>query len=205
VSFGQGITLPVAADTYLKGGKHFQDLNYGGAPVVDANFPSPERRILLRFDVSSIPAGTTIQSAIMRLYCSTVTTPTNNPKNVNAYYVTASWVEGTLNGSGTANGATWRRRDGIVNWGSAGGDYYTSWVVPGKEEASGSTPLPGAFRQGWVTFDITAAVQYWVDNGPSSNFGMLIRFPNTSSSDIVEFDSRESTSGLAPQLVVVMQ
>jgi hypothetical protein len=197
------LAFPVGADTYLKSGSD-QNLNFGGATLVDVNQQSPERRILLRFDVSSIPGGTTIKSAIMRLYSSNVTSATNNPKSVNAYFIMQSWVEGTLNGSGTANGATWLTRDGTSNWSTAGGNYYSDWAVPGKEEASGSSPLPGEFRQGWVTFDITAAVQYWVDNGPGSNNGMLVRM-QASTSDIVEFDSRESTAGRAPQLVVVSQ
>jgi hypothetical protein len=201
---GQGATLPVAADTYLKSGTD-QIRNFGGATVTDVNYLSPERRILLRFDMSAIPAGTTIKSAMLRVYCRTVTSATNDPKNINAYFVMQSWVEGTLNGTGTANGATWLTRDGTANWSTAGGYYYTSWVVPGKEEASGSSPLPGSFRQGWVTFDITAAAQYWVDNGPGSNNGMLLRMPTTSSSDIIEFDSRETTAGTTPQLVVVYQ
>jgi hypothetical protein len=117
-----------------------------------------------------------------------------------------------MTGTGTANGATWLTRNGTTTWTNTGGAgsgpggyYYTSWIVPGKEEASGVSPLSGSFRQGWVTFDITAAVQYWVDNGPASNYGMLISMPSTSSSDIIEFDSRESTAGSAPQLVVVPQ
>jgi hypothetical protein len=110
-----------------------------------------------------------------------------------------------MTGTGTANGATWRTRDGGASWSSQGGAYYADWAVPGKEEASGVSPLPGSFTQGWVSFDITAAAQYWRDNGPGTNFGMLIRMPTTTSTDILQFDSRESTSGTAPQLVVVYQ
>ena len=201
---GSGKTLPAMADAHLKSGTD-QTRNYGAAALMDVNYPSPERRILLRFDMTGIPAGTPVKSAILRLYCSNVASPTNNAKTINAYFIMQSWVEGTMNGSGTANGATWLTRDGTANWSTAGGNYYSDWAVPAKEEASGASPLPGAFRQGWVTFDITAAVQYWLDNGPASNFGMLLRVPNTSSSDMMEFDSRETTSGTAPQLVVVYQ
>jgi hypothetical protein len=200
---GQTMSFAAAADTYLKSGTD-QTRNYGAATLMDVNYPSPERRLLLRFDLSAIPAGKTIKSAIMRVYCSNVASATNNPKTLNAYFITQSWVEGTLNGTGTANGATWLTSNGTAAW-TVGGAYYVDWVVPAKEEASGISPLPGAFRQGWVSFDITAAAQYWVDTGPSSNFGMLIRIPTTSSSDLVEFDSRESTGGRAPQLIVVYQ
>jgi hypothetical protein len=80
--------------------------------------------------------------------------------------------------------------------------------VPAKEEASGLSPLPGAFRQGWVTFEIKDVVQYWSDNRSNANINNgieLIFSSSTSISDIIEFDSRESTSGRAPHIVVVYQ
>ncbi|HZO02205.1 MAG TPA: DNRLRE domain-containing protein [Burkholderiales bacterium] len=205
-----GTTLAPVADAHLKSGSD-ETRNFGAAAAMDLNYTSPERRILVRFDVSAIPAGTVIKSALLRVYCRSVTSPTSAPKTINAYFVMESWVEGTMSGTGTANGATWLTRNGSVNWTSSGsgsgpgGYYYTSWVVSGKEEASGVSPLPGGFTQGWVSFDITAAAQYWLDNGPGSNFGMLLRMPSTTATDILQFESRESTAGTAPQLVVVYQ
>jgi hypothetical protein len=199
-----GLTIAVGADAHLKSGSD-DTRNFGAAAAMDVNYASPQRRILTRFDVTAIPAGTVIKSATLRVYCRSVTAATTNPKTLNAYFVLESWVEGTMTGTGTANGATWRTRNGSTSWSSLGGHYYADWAVPGKEEASGLSPLPAGFAQGWVTFDVTAAVQYWLDNGPTSNNGMLIRMPTTSSSDILQFDSRESVSGTAPQLVVVYQ
>jgi hypothetical protein len=207
-----GATLAAVADAQLKSGSGDDTRNFGAAAVVDVNYASPERRLLVRFDVTTIPAGTIIKSAILRVYCRAVTSPTAAPKTVNAYFVNESWVEGTMSGSGTANGATWLTRNGTVSWTNTGkegsgpgGYYYTSWAVPGKEESSGVTPLPASFTQGWVTFDITEAVRYWRDNGPGTNSGMLIRMPSTANTDILQFDSRESTAGTAPQIVVVYQ
>jgi len=143
----------------------------------------------------------------LRLYCSSISSASSNAKSVNAYYVLTSWVEGTLNGSTPANGATWNTRDGAVAWSSPGGsfgtDYYNTWVVAGKDETSGSSPLPGAFRQGWVSFDIKDAAQYWLDNlsNPGANNGMVIVL-SSAISDVIEFDTRESAGGKAPQLVV---
>jgi hypothetical protein len=199
-----GATFAAAADAHLKSGSD-DTRNFGATAAMDLNYSTPERRILVRFDVTAIPAGTIIKSAILRVYCRSVTSATTNPKTLNAYFVVEPWVEGTMTGTGTANGATWRTRDGGASWSSQGGAYYADWAVPGKEEASGVSPLPGSFTQGWVSFDITAAAQYWRDNGPGTNFGMLIRMPTTTSTDILQFDSRESTSGTAPQLVVVYQ
>jgi len=201
-----GTSLAPVADTYMRGGPE-ATRNYGGATGLIVAKAPPERRILLRFDMGSIPAGSTLQSGILRMYCSSISSASSSPKSLNAYFVLTSWVEGTLNGSSPANGATWNSRDGTTSWSSPGGnfgsDYYTSWIVPGKEEASGLSPLPGAFRQGWVTFDIKDAAQYWLDNlsNPTANNGMVIVL-SSSINDVIQFDSRESTAGRAPQLVV---
>lgn len=198
--------LNLAADAYLY--KSEQTRNFGGALVMDVNSGSAERRVLVRFDVSSIPPGSVVQSAVLRLYCSNIHSATNNPKTIRAYYLMQAWVEGTMNGgSGAANGATWNTRNGTNNWGGgpsgAGGHAYFDYVLAtGGEEAAGVAPLPGAFRQGWVTFDLTAMVQSFVDQA-YANYGILLRAESTS--DQIQFDSRESTGGQAPQLVVVYQ
>jgi len=194
--------IDLAADGYLKSNE--QTRNFGGALVMDVNSGSPARRALVRFDVSSIPPGSVVQSATLRLYCSSVTSATNNPKTIRAYYVMQSWVEGTMSSSGTADGATWNTRNGTNNWSDCCGGYaYWDYVLAtGREEASGIAPLPGPFRQGWVSFDLTAMVQSWVDQA-YANYGILLRAESTS--DVIEFDSRESTGGRAPQLVVVYQ
>jgi hypothetical protein len=194
--------IALGADAHLTSGTE-QTRNFGGALVMSVNQGSPERRIVLRFDVSSIPPGSVVKSANLRLYCRTITSPTNLAKTLRAYYVMESWVEGTLSGTGTADGATWTTRNGTNNWSASGGyAYWSSVLGTAREEASGALPLPGAFRQGWVAFDLTAMTQYWVDN-LYANYGILLR--SESSSDILEFDSRESVSGTAPQLVVVYQ
>ena len=194
--------IDLAADAYLKSGTE-QTLNFGGALVMDMNQGTPERRIVLRFDVSSIPSGSVVKSANLRLYCRTIVSPTNLAKTIKAYYVMEPWVEGTMSGTGTANGTTWTKRDATSNWSAAGGYAYWSTVLgTAREEASGASPLPGGFREGWVAIDLTAMVQAWVDQA-YANYGILLR--SESSSDIIDFDSRESTSGTAPKLVVVYQ
>ena len=189
-----GLALNPSVDTYLDSGNN---VNFGAATVLPVSYktPGPDRRILLRFDVTPIPPGANLKSAILRLYCN-VTSATNNPKAINAWYVTSAWVEGV---------ATWTTRTAGVNWTIAGGDYYASWSAPAKEEASGLT-LPGTFRQGWITFEIKDLAQYWSDNrsNAAANNGVELIFSGSGSiSDVVECDSRESASGKGPQLVVL--
>ena len=194
--------IALGADAYLRSGSE-ASRNYGGALLTSINQGSPERRIVLRFDVSTVPPGSAVKSAVLRLYCRSVLNATIQSKRINAYYVMEPWTEGTLNGSGTANGATWSTRDGASAWSAAGGyAHWSSVLGTARDEATGNAPLPGGFRSGWVAFDLTGMVQAWVDNA-YANYGILLR--SESSSDLFEFDSRESTSGTAPQLVVIYQ
>jgi hypothetical protein len=194
--------LALAADAYLASSTD-QTRNFGGALLMDVNQGTPERRVVLRFDVSSIPTGSVVKSANLRLYLRAVTAPTDLVKTVRAYYVMEPWVEGTLSGSGNADGATWVTRNGVQAWTIAGGyAYWSSILGTARDEASGASPLPGAFRQGWVAIDLTGMTQAWVDR-KYANYGILLR--SESSTDILEFDSREASSGFPPQLVVIYQ
>ena len=176
--------------------------NFGALTVADVSQSSPARRILVRFDVSSIPPGTIVKSATLRMYVSNTTNPTSQKKTLRFYYVMQSWTEGTSSGTGTADGVTWTTSNGATGW-TAGGNYYTSSVIAtGRDEATGSSPLPAAFRQGWVAFDMQPMVQSWV-NREYANYGLEL--VSESSSDILEFDTRENGSGTAPQLVLTFQ
>jgi hypothetical protein len=194
--------IPLSTDAYVRSGSDANH-NFGGAPFIYVNSGNPERRVILRYDPTIIPPGSVVKSAVLRLYCRQVLTPSSKTKRLNLYYVMEPWTEGTLNGTGSADGATWNTRDGAAAWSVAGVYYYTSTILAtGRDEASGAQPLPGDFTSGWVTFDLTSMTQSWVD-GVYANHGLLLRLENWS--DVFEFDSRASAGGNAPQLVVVWQ
>ena|SRR5258708_7684679 len=72
---------------------------------------------------------------------------------------------------------------------------------------SGASPLPGSFTKGWVTWDLTALAQGWVD-GVIVNNGVLVKSNNTDQTYSLEFPTKENKSSggsLTPQLVVVYQ
>jgi hypothetical protein len=194
----QTASLVATADAYLK--SDLNTINFGGAALMDLSSPSPERRVLLRFDLSGIPPGSTITSALLRLHVNRVLTPNPSQKSIQAYVLLEPWVEGTMLGSGTANGTTWRTRDGSANWSDAGGTYYNYVIDVGREESSGLSPLPANFTQGWVTWELKVLIQAWID-GVVGNYGMLLR---STASDVLEFDSRESGSNV-PQLIVTYE
>ncbi|MCI0675833.1 MAG: DNRLRE domain-containing protein [Phycisphaerales bacterium] len=159
------------------------------------------RRIVVHFDVSAIPAGATIQSALLRLYCNQ-----NNGVafNVTAHRLNADWGEGTSDdsgneGDGTAaatNDATWFHRFyNTVLWTTPGGDFATT---PSATQAVGA---PLVFHE-WTSAALVADVQGWVDL-PGSNFGWIVRGDEASPNNTKRFDSRQSgTSANWPQLEI---
>src|SRR5688572_8232452 len=89
------------------------------------------RRALVRFDVSAIPPGSTINSVSLRLFCSRA--KQNTGYQVALHRLLADWGEGTSHAGGeegqgapaTLNDATWTYRlyPGSL-WSSPGGDYF---------------------------------------------------------------------------------
>ncbi len=216
----QTVTLAAAADTYITAETNnaLYVKNYG----VDLNMyvgqvgtsPNLEQRMLLKFDGSSVPPGSIIiTSATLRLYATQVTGYSGAPKSLDAYALTEWFAEGTSQSSGNIYGATWVSRDFGYSWatwsptvpGSGGGTYATTKYATGREESSGLSPLPGSFSSGWVTWDLTALTQAWVD-GVIVNNGILVKSNPTDETYSVKFATDENNSSGGshrPQLVVV--
>jgi hypothetical protein len=147
---------------------------------------------VVKFDVSSVPAGSTINSATLHLYVTQKQSQLLGDQAVRVHPVTSAWNESQV---------TWVRRTSS-NWPSPGGAYGSSIAsVQFSSMSSGA----------WVTFSIPAGtVQSWVD-GPSSNCGLIIKLdpdsdPGTGSSakfNIVKFASSENaSSSLRPKFEV---
>jgi hypothetical protein len=160
--------------------------------------------VLLEFDLSSMPAGATVASAILELYMYNASTPIPDVQiEVNVHRVTRSWKEGNKNGTGNSNGASWDEYDGVDLWATQGADFNVA------VEAS-ETLLSQEIDQ-WHSWDITSLVQYWVDN-PSDHFGLILKDldEGTGPDDTFygTFYSRESTysnGAFKPRLTVILQ
>jgi hypothetical protein len=133
-------------------------------------------RSVVQFDISMIPQGSTITSATLSLYASTV------PGSTRTYYahrITTSWAEGTV---------TWDSP-----WTTAGGDYADSTV---------STTTPAL--AGWMSWDITTDVSDFIA-ATYSNYGWLIKDGTENGSNLATtFYTREDTTDttLCPKLAV---
>ncbi len=115
----------------------------------------------VQFDVSVIPAGTTINSAVLRVYLVSSYDVPGTTRLITTYRISSSWAESTV---------TWNTR-------------------PAFAEAYGSAPVTHG-TWGWYSFDVTTLVRGWV-NGTLPNYGIMLRGPETSGPNWKSFSTRE--------------
>jgi hypothetical protein len=163
------------------------------------------RRAVLKFDVTSIPAGSTITSATLTL---TLTQGNTEADPQFLHRVLASWGEGTsdtgddtLNpgGSGdfsTTNDATWIHRFySGTTWTTPGGDFdpnFSAGTVVG--DVDGPQNFSGA--------GLVADVQAWL-NAPATNHGWLVKGLEGGPRNAKRYASRNNpTPSLRPALTI---
>ena len=130
------------------------------------------QRALLHFNLGNIPAGSTITSATLSLFCNKVGFTTTG---IALYKLTSDWGEGTSDAEGnegpgvtaTTGDATWNQRFyPTSNWSTPGGSYISTFTTTTAAVNAGTTvSVSGA--------GLLADVQNMVNN-PTANFGWLI-------------------------------
>ena len=153
--------------------------NYGANAGMTIN--AGQGVALVRFDLSTIPAGSVILSAQFSLYHTSGSTDT-----AGIFTVTRPWTEGT----GVAgSGATWNTYDGANAWTTAGGDY---------DPATGiSIVLP--VNNAWATWDVTSRTAAWIA-GTQPNYGIALVMGGTGTNSFASSD--DATAANRPRLVV---
>lgn len=165
----------------------------------------PIKRALLRFDIKgTIPPGSTIDSASLRIRVIKRNYFESVDRLATLHVVTSNWGEGTSNSRGGGGAAP---TDGDATWLHT---FYPDmlWNTPGGDfvdTESSSLMLGGP---GHVTFEsnlqMVADVQAWLD-GSAGNFGWLMRGDET---DTVVHTARKIGSrehhlaGYSPELTV---
>lgn len=136
-------------DTYLR--EDSASSNYGATNVLNLDDEDNRQlRPLLRFDLSTIPAGAAIQNATLFL---SQKSESGNFFPFNIYALTTSWVAMEATWNLAAIGRTW----------TGGGEY---------------NPLPfyrGMMTDvlGWHSMDVSRLVDLWLD-GNLTNYGMIL-------------------------------
>jgi hypothetical protein len=136
--------------------------------------PGQIARGLVRFDLSTLPAGVDIQSARLRLYYMGYWDFPEYVDTITVYKAESEWTE-------TA-----------VNWTNQ----------PNYTAPTGSIVIPANNDWQWYEVDVTGLVRNWISGG-TANHGFLLRGAETSGYNASwrAFSTREGAS--PPELVIV--
>jgi hypothetical protein len=170
--------VPAALDTSIYSSGNFSDAQ-GPFIWVSVLADGTIRRALVKFDLASIPAGSTVTEARLDLYQSRA----RDGHNVSLHRLLGSWGEGASNGGSQGMGApaqtgdaTWAHRFFPATlWVNQGGDFdglASATVFVGADNQYYSW-LGRPAAQGGPNSRMVDDVQRWV-NAPSQNHGWIL-------------------------------
>lgn len=190
----ESLVLPAAADTWIGVRDDEGTHNYGGATQLRTYSNDltggNTRFTLIRFDLSSLPAGATIMDARLDFTAEAILYPDTALMRVQR--VTNSWVEGTQAGEWweTPDGATWTSRGpGLPDWTTAGVDV--------AEEVCQLTALEG--HNG--SCSLTVLARQWAA-GALANNGVRLSNVNAYNDDLFISSRQGATPEDHPRLLV---
>lgn len=203
----QTVTLNPVADTSLFQAKSTANLGKAWLAAGTINQSPGKSRALVKFDVSSIPAGAVINS--VDLSFRVVQAPIGPAASTfNLHRLLVPWTEGVkgspalrnLGATATTGETSWDARVApSTKWSSPGGAAGTDY----QTAASASAPLSASATT--LSFVSSAGlvddVQSWVRDAASNQGWMLITQSENTARSARRFGSRETT-GRAPSLVV---
>jgi hypothetical protein len=209
-TFQQGVDgYSGCQDGHVNGGPSWVNWNAGGSSVItvgryDAYSP---RKILIRFDLSSVEAGELCKAASLRFYHTGTTGNQTANVTIVAYAIAAAnggWIEGTVNEAVQEGSPCWNQ----LAYGSPG----TNWAgsaglsTPGTDYIAtslGSVLCPDG-SDGWRTIVFNAAgravIQSWF--GVAAPAGLLIVPSSYASGALAHLRSRNYSATYAPILSV---
>ncbi|NUQ51803.1 MAG: DNRLRE domain-containing protein [Phycisphaerales bacterium] len=195
------VTIFAAADNTMYS-ESVSESNGAGAWIFAGRTNTGDlRRALIRFDLSAIPAGATINDVKLQMRLSKARTGTDTVK---IHRANASWGEGTSDataneGKGApaaAGDATWGFRFfNTTSWSVLGGDFN---AAASASEAIGTSI--GVYT--WDDPGLTSDVAAWMQS-PPSNFGWVVIGDESINQTSRRFDSRNGTVPAdAPHIIV---
>jgi len=177
----------VTADSWLNSSA--STLNYGGDDVIRLD-RIPDQNGLLRFDLTSIPAGTEVVAVALRMWTES---GFGNDGVVQLYPVIEAWDEGDLDGA--AGAASWNERVAGVQWLGHG-------ATGASRSPTLSDDAPARLDGVELVFSIPAAVvQGWIDDPASNNGWVLVPF-DTSNDAATLVSSESPVQDHRPRLIV---
>jgi hypothetical protein len=162
-------------DTFVQDGTS-ADSNFGGNTGLQMGYrtaTSRNSRILIKFDLSSIPPGAVVSSATLSIYMESTDESESGDRGYDIARVTADWSESTV---------TWNNQPSTAI----------------KE----STTTITANTTGYKDFTVTQMVTDWL-NGTYSNYGAKIYNPSTGQAPHFNFISSGGASNQPKLVVVL--
>ena len=180
-----------------------KEMNFGGAGNLNI-WSNGVRKILLKSNLSQIPADAVIEKAELKLYCYLLRWPSSDPR-LEAYRIACNWEEGEGTWGEARSGVTWYEYDyydhdltKTNDWNIPGGDIDTFTDFGGTGGLVAETFMQ---ENSWITFDISGIVQKWV-SGKIENHGLLFQAINRGYNDARFYSSEYADESLRPALVV---
>ena len=168
-------------DTYMSADA--PTTNYGSGDKFKVGYRQ-KNGALVRFDVASIPSGSTVVAATLQVYAAGWS-GTNG--SMGAYAVLRD---------ATASEATWNLAKTGSPWGLTGCNDTTT-----DRRGTAASTLTTSGINKWYSFDVHDLVQEWV-NSSLPNEGVLLRQTASSDSSMLFASAQYSTVGFRPKLVV---
>ncbi|MFB0526097.1 MAG: DNRLRE domain-containing protein [bacterium] len=141
-------------DSHISKGLGEEMKNFGSKENMGVG-QNDTKRVLIRFDLPSIPPDAIISSAELQL-CLAEDYTFYQKKVIYVHRITGFWKDKEV---------TWNRRVENRDWKNAGGDF--------DEEIESAKSLIGR-NYGWVSWDVTRAIEEWL-KGEYVNFGFLLK------------------------------
>jgi len=171
------------------------DVNATGAALNSYTWPAytPSNAILLKWALSSLPAGAQIQSATLSLYL------TGSGGDAQ-YEMPVSAVINKTPVISKSNGNTY---DGVNLWSASSVPYGGVPLAQSDKAAAADTPLVDKVN-GYKSWNVTSIVKNWVVT-PASNKGLLVNSSSKATANSYRlFASSEATDAATrPKLVVI--
>ncbi len=144
-----------------------------GAHMRVGGIAGRQRRALLKFDVSNLPATATVDSASLDLYVDSTQTTGSGNHDFTARRVSEAWNDSAV---------TWNKRTASQTWSTPGGVWNSSSPVVNM---NGGT-------SGYRSFEVDGIVKSWVNNGVA-NHGFLVK-QNEASDRVIWFRSVDNAT-----------
>jgi hypothetical protein len=154
--------IGATADTWIK--SSLPRANFGAATNLKCGVPHTgiTARVLVRFNLGSVPASADVTSAQLRLRVIAVS---SGPTQYKAHRVTKAWTE---------TGANWRKMHGAYD--------------PVPLDSRALSPSQAGSEVAW---DVRDAVEYWLAH-PAENYGLMVLGPGSGGTMWATFSARES-------------